>query len=192
MASSDSDADLALFLSIPWSAKLLADPQFELSPTDSRIPKPTTEDSFVAETLQSQRTVRTWVTQHRLPADYPSYPIREARSFLQLGDGVCGFPGVCHGGMVATLLDEVTGVLLTANAKETDRRAGTTEGLKSFTAYLNVSYKKPLSAPGLALAVAKIKKVEGRKIYILSSLEDGLGAVFASAEVMFIETLAKL
>ncbi|KAK7535188.1 HotDog domain-containing protein [Phyllosticta citribraziliensis] len=187
-----ASSDLALFLQIPWSAKLLADPDFELIPTDSRTPKPTTEDSFIAETLQSQRTVRAWITQHRVPGDYPSCPIREARSFLQLGDGVCGFPGVCHGGMIATLLDEVTGVLLTANAKEVDNRAGTSVGLTAFTAYLNVSYKKPLPAPGFALAVAKIKKIEGRKIYISSSLEDGLGAVFATAEIMFIETLAKL
>ncbi|KAK8210888.1 HotDog domain-containing protein [Phyllosticta capitalensis] len=184
--------DLTLFLQVPWSAKLLADSDFVLSPTDSRNPKATTEDSFIAETLQSQRTVRAWITQLRLPEDLPSYPIREARSFLQLGDGVCGFARVAHGGMISTLLDEITGILLTANAIEMDKRAGRTRGLNSVTAYLNVSYKKPLPAPGLALAVAKIHKVDGRKLYISSSLEDGLGAVFATGDVMFVEMKEKL
>lgn len=40
----------------------------------------------------------------------------EVRTIAELGDGVNGHPRVAHGGFVATLLDEVMGVLITLNS----------------------------------------------------------------------------
>jgi thioesterase superfamily protein 4 len=34
---------------------------------------------------------------------------------MDLGDGLNGHPKICHGGFVATMLDEVIGVLITLN-----------------------------------------------------------------------------
>jgi thioesterase superfamily protein 4 len=39
----------------------------------------------------------------------------EVRMIVELGDGLNGFPKVAHGGFVATMLDEVMGVLITTN-----------------------------------------------------------------------------
>ncbi|KAF2138075.1 uncharacterized protein K452DRAFT_291115 [Aplosporella prunicola CBS 121167] len=172
---------------IPWCAHLLADDRFVVRPTSSRQPKSSGEDSLIAETLQSDRTIRLWLTQHRKPDHAASPAIPAVRAFLQLGDGLNGYPATCHGGLIATLLDEIMGVLLTANVDHTNRNAKTARGLSSMTAYLNVSYKKPLPLPAVILATARYAKVVGRKQYISAALEDGNGRAYATAEALFIE-----
>jgi thioesterase superfamily protein 4 len=36
-------------------------------------------------------------------------------TILELGDGLNGYPSICHGGFVATTMDEVCGVLIVLN-----------------------------------------------------------------------------
>ncbi|EOD51733.1 Thioesterase superfamily [Neofusicoccum parvum] len=195
-----SPEDIARLERIPWAAALLADKSFVLAPTSSRQPKQSGEDSFVAETLNSSRAIRAWVTQHSLPLENEKPSIREIRSFLDLGDGLNGYPAVMHGGMIATLLDEVTGVLLTINLDHDNRipieeRGLTTSidsGLASMTAYLNVSYKKPVPLPGIVLGTAKFVKFEGRKSYVRGTLEDGNGTVYAVGEALFVEVKPRI
>jgi hypothetical protein len=74
---------------------------------------------------------------HLLPDPSANPGIQAVRTIMDLGNGVNGHPDVCHGGFVATMLDEVMGVLLTINLeRDTTRRRGeaadTTLGL--FTA----------------------------------------------------------
>jgi thioesterase superfamily protein 4 len=45
-------------------------------------------------------------------------PYREIITIVDLGDGLNGYPQICHGGMIATLLDEVCGVLIVELNKE--------------------------------------------------------------------------
>lgn len=44
-------------------------------------------------------------------------PIETCSVFYALGDGVCGFRDICHGGVQATLLDDIMGVLGILNAR---------------------------------------------------------------------------
>lgn len=46
----------------------------------------------------------------------PEY--REVRTIMELGDGLNGHPRICHGGFVATMLDEIFGVLITLNLEK--------------------------------------------------------------------------
>jgi len=184
---------------IPWCAALLRDPNFTPTVTQSREPKASTEDSFFAETLQSDRTIRSCLSLQRTPSSPSSTsasdgpPISEVRVILELGDGVAGHPHICHGGFVATMLDEAMGVLLTVNVDEVKRRDPNGPGrLTAFTAWLNTKYYKPVPAPGVVLATARFERVEGRKMWITASIEDGEGTVLAGAEAMFIEPKAKL
>jgi thioesterase superfamily protein 4 len=37
---------------------------------------------------------------------------------MELGDGLNGYPSICHGGFVATMLDEICGVLIVLNLEK--------------------------------------------------------------------------
>lgn len=146
----------------------------------------------MAETLNTERTVRNWVTQHTLPQDNTRLPISEARAFIDVGDGLNGYPATMHGGMIAALLDELTGLILNVNNDHQNRTSGVNNSLTAMTAYLNVSYKKPLPVPGIILGTSKIEKVDGRKLYLRGTLEDGNGQVYAVGEALYIELKSKI
>lgn len=100
-----------------------------------------------------------------------------------------GWPGVLHGGIIATLIDEGMGTLLVvdSNLRRVDRRrvqntcnthdsdnsdvtAETTEGDGgmdgAFTVELKVVFKKQVVVPGVVLVRCVVKKREGRKIWM--------------------------
>ena len=132
-----ASADESYFRKIPWCANLINDPAWTPCNTSSRQAKGSTEDSFFAETLKSDRTIRKLLSMHRKAAAEGSPAIQEVRTLMDLGNGVNGHPDICHGGFVATMLDEVIGVLLTLNLGiEQGQKHGESvnEPLRSFTA----------------------------------------------------------
>lgn len=82
-------------------------------------------------------------------------------SIFYLGTDVCGHPGIIHGGMLATLLDESlarccfpalpNGIGVTAN--------------------LNIDYRRPAQANSYAVLRAETVKVEGRKAWVEGRIE---------------------
>jgi thioesterase superfamily protein 4 len=175
------------FNDIPWCAELIKDPSFEYSPTYSRQPKDSGEDSFFAETLRTDRTIRRCLSVNSLPNPNLNPPIREVRTFLELGSGLNGYPNVCHGGFVATMLDEVMGVLLTVNQQWMKQHRGAGEYITQMTVSLNIKYRRPVKTPGIILAVAKVIKTEPRKWWIRATIEDSRRTELAIGEALFIE-----
>src|SRR5438477_8666761 len=102
------------FHSIPWCAKLLNEPEFIITPTFSRQYKESTEDALFAKTLKTDDTIGACLSLYKRPASGVSR-INEVRTLLSLGYGVNGNSHLCHGGIVATIIDEVMGILLTVN-----------------------------------------------------------------------------
>ena len=97
---------------------------------------------------------------------------------LTFGSGMDGHAGVVHGGLIATVMDEVL-TLLAGLHKDPDR-AG-------YTAYLKVDYKKPVPTPGTVLARALLEsRSSGKKVWLKGSLEDGMGGAFATAQCLVI------
>lgn len=103
-------------------------------------------------------------------------------SILYLGSDVSGHPGIVHGGLLATLLDEglarccfpalPNGVGVTAN--------------------LNIDYRRPAMAGNYAVLRAETTKVEGRKAWVEGRIEtlpeDGKEPkVLVEAKALFIE-----
>jgi acyl-coenzyme A thioesterase PaaI-like protein len=172
--------DLQHFESIPWCAALLQDPAFEIAPTTSRQPKESTEDAFFAETLNTQNTISACLTMRRLPVGNPPR-INEIRTFLQLGPLLNGWPNVCHGGAVCTILDEIMGTLLSLNKdlKESEERD------KIVTAGLNISFLKPVRTPSAIMVTAKFKETYGRKHTIEASIEED-ATILARADSLWI------
>ena len=49
-----------------------------------------------------------------------------------------------------------------------------------------MNYRAPIKTPCIVLARSRVSKVDGRKVQVTASLEDGKGGVFADAEVLYI------
>ncbi|MCJ1382611.1 hypothetical protein MMC17_005724 [Xylographa soralifera] len=111
--------------------------------------------------------------------------------FFYLGADLCGHPGVVHGGLLATILDE-------GMARCCFPALPSQVGM---TANLTLNYRKPCPSERYVVLRAWTRDVEGRKAWVegrVESLEvEGEATVFVEAEALFIEprqaaTMARL
>jgi uncharacterized protein (TIGR00369 family) len=100
----------------------------------------------------------------------------EVRAVFYLGDSLCGHRGITHGGLIATLMDEVSGATTFLTIKA-----------PAFTANLNVNYLRPLPAGNYVLVRGKVVNQERRKIYVNVSVEDGRGEVYAKGTALYVK-----
>ncbi|PPJ53492.1 hypothetical protein CBER1_00388 [Cercospora berteroae] len=99
-----------------------------------------------------------------------------------LGSGLCGHPGIVHGGLLATLLDEG---LARACFPALPNKVGVTASLK-------IDYRVPCPGNSYVVLKAETTKVEGRKAWVKGWIEvlgeeDGTGTKVVEAEALFIE-----
>lgn len=99
-----------------------------------------------------------------------------------LGPSLCGHPGIIHGGLLATLLDEG---LARACFPALPNKVGV-------TASLTVNYRKPCPSNSYVVLRAETTKVDGRKVWVKGHIEllteDGSpGQLLVEAEALFIE-----
>ncbi|MCJ1291827.1 hypothetical protein MMC34_003372 [Xylographa carneopallida] len=173
-----ADADTEYIQSIPWCAKLLADPTLVMIPTSTRKLKQSTEDALFAETLKTDDTIRAWVALFRQPLR-GSTKTEEVYTLVSLGYGLNGYPHICHGGIVATIMDEVMSTLLSVN-KNRNGVSGV-----AVTASLNINFLKPVWTPQVVLVSARFREIKGRKIYLESTVRDNGRIILAKAEALF-------
>lgn len=116
-----------------------------------------------------------------------SFGTADGSSFVSvqhLGPGLCGHPGVVHGGLLATLLDEG---LARCCFPALPKRVGVTASLK-------VDYKAPAPAGAYVVLRAETVKVEGRKAWVKGRVETlvdeeagEVPTVLCEAEALFVE-----
>ncbi|KAF5690016.1 thioesterase [Fusarium denticulatum] len=82
-------------------------------------------------------------------------------SIAYVGDDLCGHPGIVHGGLLATMLDEGLGRC----------SFGALPHNIAVTANLNVDYRKPTPAGSFLVLRAETYKVEGRKAWVRGHIE---------------------
>ena len=100
----------------------------------------------------------------------------ELTSILHLGTNICGHDGIIHGGLAATILDDVLGyVAIPALPNK-----------MGFTANLNFNYRRPITSDQWVIARAKVDKVEERKAYVSASIENLEGQVLTEATSLYI------
>jgi thioesterase superfamily protein 4 len=79
---------------IPWCRALLESPEWTRTRTSSRVAKASTEDAYFAETLGTQRTIRSCTalrpTEEKMSDGKPFYD--ELRIIYEIGEGVSGWP----------------------------------------------------------------------------------------------------
>ncbi|KAI2465216.1 HotDog domain-containing protein [Annulohypoxylon bovei var. microspora] len=177
---SSKTSDYEHFASIHWCAQHLRGPRIIVSSPASRVPKPNGEDSLFTETLKSQTTILAMLEVYEEPR-LPTDRVNSLKTFLTLGSGLNGHPGVCHGGIVTTILDEVIGLLIPIN-----QTRGSIRDVPCMTAYLNTTFLKPVPTCATILARSRILKVEGRKYFAEGWIEDSHGAILARADALFV------
>jgi thioesterase superfamily protein 4 len=128
------DDAAARFSSVPWAAALIDDKRWTPTPTISRILKPSGEDIFFAETLNTDRTIRKCLTLKPATGEDDELAYKEIVTILEVGEGLNGYPNILHGGFVATLLDEMCGLLIVINVEERVERLGAQHAKSYFTA----------------------------------------------------------
>ncbi|KAF5603208.1 thioesterase superfamily [Fusarium pseudocircinatum] len=127
-------------------------------------------------------------------------PLKTCSVFYALGDGVCGFGDICHGGVQATLLDDVIGVLGVFNArvqhgmiptKATGRCSPKTNpGMLDLvenmiaTQGIEVQYLRPLRVPKFIQITASLGEIsDGRASFVAcAAIKDGNGKEYAKAK----------
>ncbi|KAI9899596.1 hypothetical protein N3K66_006057 [Trichothecium roseum] len=106
----------------------------------------------------------------------------ELVSVTFVGEDLCGHPGLVHGGMLATMLDEG---LARCCMKALPNKL-------CVTANLNIDYRKPTPAGSFLVLKARTTKVQGRKAWVKGHIELLAGpgetpVVVAEASGLFIE-----
>ncbi|KAL2884068.1 hypothetical protein SGCOL_000005 [Colletotrichum sp. CLE4] len=102
-------------------------------------------------------------------------------SITHLGTDICGHPGIVHGGLLATMLDEG---LARCCFGALPHKVGV-------TAKLEINYRKPVHAGTYVVLRARTTRVEGRKAWVEGQLEtlpvDGEEPlVLAQASALFV------
>jgi acyl-coenzyme A thioesterase PaaI-like protein len=182
--------DNAHFESIPWCKNLLSDPAYLIVPSRSRHVKKDGEDALTGRTINSASTIAAWLTQIKIPTPEDGL-IEELRALMTLGPELDGYPHICHGGIQATILDEVMGNLVGSNeSRKFDKaRAAGEDAEKAaiVTAELLIKYLKPVLTPSTVCVNVRITKLEGRKIWLDGSIEDETGRSLATGTALYVE-----
>lgn len=97
----------------------------------------------------------------------------------------CGFEGILHGGIIATLLDEISAFTITLFLKKT-----------GVTTEAKIRFFKPIKVNTLIRVEGQITKFENGRAIVNSSINSLDGIVLATCETTFllpeISSLAKL
>ncbi|OHE95739.1 thioesterase superfamily protein [Colletotrichum orchidophilum] len=207
-----ANPDVQHFLGIPWCAAHLNEPDTVRDTAPSRFPKQNTEDQLFSTTLNTADTIAAYLTFYKRPSSSsylsstsstadpaslktPNIPqdddtgilVRQLKALLTLRSGVNGYPDVSHGGIVATILDETIGLVFPVN-----KTNGLVPDAAYMTAYLNVTYLRPVRTPQTILCVIEVTRVVGRKWWIEGRIEDSEGVVLARAESLYVRLIEKL
>jgi acyl-coenzyme A thioesterase PaaI-like protein len=97
----------------------------------------------------------------------------EVVASVTLGPAHEGPPGRAHGGMIASLFDEVFGFALWM------------EAVPAYTAWLKINYRKPVPLAEPLELRATVSERDGRKIFLAGTAGCG-GEVLAEAEALFV------
>lgn len=199
------EATLSHFKSNPWANSLISSPDYVPVETRSRTAKPSGEDSFFANTLGAADAIPHCLTLRKRdiipPGGPPSYSTAESGAgstskpasqtpkhkpkskpdmitlFHLERPGVLGHPSIAHGGVVATLLDEVMSTAVELQIPDSDPNK---EDIRNriFTVQLDVGFKRKVSVPGLVVVKAWCVATEGgRKFWMNGEMvqEEGEG-----------------
>ncbi|KAI9819962.1 MAG: hypothetical protein M1827_006532 [Pycnora praestabilis] len=139
----------------PLALELRANPDFTESRPHLRIPEAQRSHNLTGGTLAGAGKIVV------PPFTWCEKGGKSLVSILYVGTDLCGHPGIVHGGLLATILDEGLARCCFAALPH---------GV-GMTATLNINYRKPTSAGAFIVLKAKTVKIEGRKAWVEGYIE---------------------
>lgn len=162
----------------PLTRSLLQDEKFIASRPSLKVPAQLRAQNLTSGTLLGEDKIEV------PPVQFGTEDGSKFVSLQYVGNALCGHPGIIHGGLLATLLDE--GLARCCFPALPNRAA--------VTASLTVNYKAPAMAGQVLVLRAETTRVEGRKAWVKGRLEtlvdESKGEkplVVTEAEALFIE-----
>ncbi|KAJ5232520.1 hypothetical protein N7468_005476 [Penicillium chermesinum] len=191
-----SEQDLAAFRSIQWVQELLRDESFIIA--EPRFRDQITEDKLFKTTLISPTRLAAFLPQYRKcqnlagPSDVPP-PVEELRLFWLLGSDLDGNPGMLHGGIVTTLLDQSMGFIVMFRGQYSGNALKEPGRTPTVTAYLNTQFRRPVFTPAAIMVHVRLVEVlEDRKWRVEATIYDHENRPLASGEALFVKTRARI
>lgn len=154
-ADEDASKIDAYILNHALARSLRANPDFTESRPHMKIPEEMRRHNLTGGTLAGA---------HKIVVPPVIWSEKDGKSLVSifyLGEDVCGHPGIVHGGLLATLLDEG---LARCCFPALPNKVG-------MTANLNINYRKPAPAGRYYVLRAKTVNVEGRKAWVEGHIE---------------------
>ncbi|KAF7514092.1 hypothetical protein GJ744_004417 [Endocarpon pusillum] len=197
-------AAISHFKSTTWAGKYLDSPRYTLVPTSSRYPKSTGEDAFFARTINTPTTIPYCLSlcRHELKLPGGGSPFNRTASpstksspspapsvfdcvwLLHLAEpGINGHPRTVHGGVLACILDELSGMC--AILHQANR------SIPLYTASLETRFKAPIILPTDVICRAWVTRKEGRKYWLRAQILDERDTVMTEGEALLIESKTK-
>ncbi len=106
-------------------------------------------------------------------------------SYTIVSEHYCGFNGILHGGIIATLLDEISAFTIILFLKKT-----------GVTTEANIKFFKPIKVNTLIRVEGQITEFENSQAIVNSNIRSIYGTILASCETKFllpeVSLLAKL
>jgi len=163
-------------LAHPLAQRLREDPKFIESRPHMKIPPSMRQNNLTGGTLLGEDKIAV------PPLTFTAKDGSDLVAIQHLGPALCGHPGIVHGGLLATLLDEG---LARCCFPALPNKVGVTASLK-------IDYRKPCMAEQYVVLKAETTKVEGRKAWVTGRLmtlgeDHEEGDVLVEAEALFIE-----
>ncbi|KAK0735706.1 HotDog domain-containing protein [Apiosordaria backusii] len=106
----------------------------------------------------------------------PKNPFLLCNALLDLGEDLCSYAGMMHGGLFAVLMDEVMGTAANFQAEH-----------GAYTAQFNTNFRRPIKLPMVVLVRGRVVKKTGRKIMVRGCIEDKNGNIMAEGDGLFIQ-----
>jgi acyl-coenzyme A thioesterase PaaI-like protein len=186
---------LEAFAPLEWATKYLESPDWIIR---ERF------ELFGCITLAANDGVQHWLELHLKPA--PGEKVQKSLTLIKFGHGLGGFPGICHGGAILTLMDEGLAYIMVANIRgETDldlsslykgmwteireQRQSLAEVLKGsyVTAKMDIKFLQPVPCPGVVGIEAEAIEIKEHKMKMRAVMKDSKGTPLLQADGVWVK-----
>ncbi|KAF2865299.1 hypothetical protein BDV95DRAFT_586670 [Massariosphaeria phaeospora] len=192
---------LEAFAPVTWATPFLTSPHWRVRER-SRDMLPEDTDRFVSDTIRSYNGIELWLELYEKP-EPGSETVTKTVTLIRFGLGLNGFPGICHGGAVMTIMDEALAFAMIAN--ETVARGewgGVLQARSSWiaegrplsevlegylvTAKLDFKFLKPVLCPGVVGVEVDMLENKGHKMKMRAVMKDADGVPLMQADGVWV------
>ncbi len=195
---------LEAFVHMTWATPYLTSPSWVTCDRQRGSEPGEDTDRFCRDTMRANNGVQHWLELYEKPA--PGAKVTKSISLIRFGTGLNGFPGICHGGALLTLMDEAMAHILVANTvlehglgfakigedlwrKQLRKGKSAQEVLKGrfATATMNVKFLAPVLCPGVVGIETDVLEDTGNKMRMQATMRDRQGKPLLNVEGLWIK-----